>query len=65
VLAVTKWVGTHVLETVATKDGRAVGSARYAVSDDERSLTATVGGSDAAGKAFDQMIVFDRERRMS
>ena len=60
VVAVTKWVGTRVLATEARKDGRAVGSASYAVSDDERTLTATVGGIDAAGKPFDQVIVFDR-----
>ena len=60
VVAVTKWIGAHVLATEARKDGRPVGSATYAVSDDGKSLTATVGGIDAAGKAFDQVIVFDR-----
>jgi len=64
VVAVTKWVGTHVLATEARKDGRMVGSATYAVSDDGKTLTATVGGIDAAGKAFDQVIVFDRERAL-
>jgi len=64
VVAVTKWVGTHVLATEARKDGRPVGSATYAVSEDGRTLTATVGGIDAAGKEFDQVIVFDRERGM-
>jgi hypothetical protein len=60
VVAVTKWIGAHVLATEARKDGQPVGSATYAVSDDGKSLTATVGGIDAAGKAFDQIIVFDR-----
>jgi len=60
VVAVTRWVGTHVLATEARKDDRAIGSATYAVSDDGKSLTATVAGIDAAGKAFDQVIVFDR-----
>ena len=60
VLAVTKWVSTHVLTTEATKDGRPVGSATYAVSDDGKTLTATVAGIDAAGKTFDQVIVFDQ-----
>ncbi len=60
IVAVTKWVGTHVLATEATKDGRVVGSATYAVSDDGETLTATVAGMDAAGKSFDQVIVFDR-----
>lgn len=31
------------------------------MSEDGRTLTATVGGIDAAGNAFDQVIVFDRE----
>ena len=61
VVAVTKWVGTHALETVASKDSRPLGRATYAVSDDGRTLTATVEGIDAAGQAFDQVIVFDRE----
>lgn len=60
VIAVTNWIGTQVLATEAQKDGRSVGSARYVVSDDGKTLTATVAGIDAAGKAFDQVIVFDR-----
>ena len=60
VLAVTRWLGTSTLATEATKDGRPVGSATYTVSDDGRTLTATVAGIDASGRAFDQMIVFDR-----
>jgi len=60
VVAITKWVGTHVLATEARKDGRAVGNATYAVSDDGKSLTTTVAGIDAAGKVFDHVIVFDR-----
>lgn len=62
VVAVTKWAGTPVLVTEARKDGRVVGSATYAVSDDGQSLTATVAGIDAAGKTFDQVIAFDRGR---
>ena len=56
----TKWVGTHVLTMEARKDGQLVGSADYALSADLRRLTATVAGIDAAGKAFNQVIVFDR-----
>ena len=63
VVAITKWVGTRVLEMQARKDGQPVGRATYALSDDERTLTATVGGIDAAGKTFDQVIVFERESR--
>jgi hypothetical protein len=61
VVAVTKWVGAHVLETAASKDGQLVGSAAYAVSPDGTTLMATVQGIDAGGKAFKQVIVFDRE----
>ena len=60
VVAVTKWLGPRVLSTEARKDGRAIGSATYAVSEDGKTLTASVRGVDAAGKSFDQVIVFDR-----
>jgi hypothetical protein len=60
VVALTKWVAPRVLTTEARKDGRAVGSATYTVSEDGTTLTAAVGGIDAAGKSFDQVIVFDR-----
>jgi len=42
-----------------------MGRATYALSDDGHTLTATVEDIDAAGKAFDQVIVFDRERGTS
>lgn len=60
IVVVTKWVGTHVLESEAKKDGRVVGSGAYAVSGDGKTLTATVAGTDAAGAPFEQVIVFDR-----
>jgi hypothetical protein len=60
VVVVTKWVGTHVLESEGWKDGRSVGKGTYAVSEDGKTLTATVAGTDAAGAAFEQVIVFDR-----
>ncbi len=60
VVAVTKWIGPNVLATEASKDGRVIGKATYGLSDDGRTLTAMVEGVDAAGKAFDQVIVFDR-----
>jgi len=43
------------------KDGAAIGRSSYEVSDDGRTLTATMSGIDASGKAFDQVIVFDRK----
>jgi len=48
-----------VLETVAKKDGHVVGHGKYEVSLDGATLTATVAGTDGAGKAFEQVIVFD------
>ena len=56
----TNWIGTDVLATEATKDGQSVGKATYAVSDEGKTLTATVAGIDASGKPFEQVIVFDR-----
>ena len=52
VVVLTRWVGTHVLESEARKDGRVVGSGRNAVSGDGETLTATVVGTDAAGAQF-------------
>ena len=60
VVEVTTWIGMHVLATEGRKDGRTLARATYAVSDDGTMLTATVSGTDGAGKAFDQVIVFDR-----
>jgi hypothetical protein len=54
------WAGTHALTTEATRDGAVIGSGTYAVSADGQTLTATVAGIDAAGKHFEQVIVFDR-----
>jgi hypothetical protein len=60
VLVTTRWVGSHVLETVAMKDGELVGHGRYEVSGDGQTLTAKVSGTDGRGKPFAQVIVFDR-----
>jgi hypothetical protein len=61
IVLATEWRGAHALHTEARQDGRVVGHGRYEVSDDGRTLTATVGGVDAAGKEFEQEIVFDRD----
>jgi hypothetical protein len=42
------------------KDGTILGRGTYEVSEDGQTMTATVSGIDAAGKPFDQVIVFDR-----
>ena len=59
VVVATTWLGTNVLETIAKKDGHVVGHGKYEVSLDGTMLTATVAGTDAAGKSFEQVIVFD------
>ena len=61
VVAVTTFVDLRTLSTEATQDGRPLARGTYAVSEDGRTLTATVAGIDAAGQPFDQVIVFDRE----
>ena len=58
---VTRYIGTHVLESSAKKDGNPVGLARYEVSADGKTLTATVKGVDASGRDFEQVIIFDRQ----
>ena len=63
VVVAAQWVGTNVLETVAKKDGQVIGHGKYEVSLDGATLTATVAGTDAAGKAFEQVIVFDATHR--
>ena len=42
------------------KDGRSLGKGTYAISEDGRTLTASIAGTDAAGAPFEQLIVFDR-----
>jgi hypothetical protein len=53
-------LGERRLESMGKKDGAILGRGTYEVSDDGQTMTATVSGIDAAGKPFDQVIVFDR-----
>jgi hypothetical protein len=53
-------LSAHGLESIGQKDGATLGRSTYAVSADGTTMTATVSGIDAAGKEFDQVIVFDR-----
>lgn len=57
---VSRWVGARVLETVARKEGKVVGHSTYEVSEDGKTLTARISGSDASGAEFEQIIVCDR-----
>ena len=60
-IEITKWVGSHRLETIITKGGEVHGQSLYEVSSDEKTLTATLKGVDGKGRPFEQVIVFDRE----
>ena len=60
VVVAARWAGERVLETEARKNGQVIGRGTYAVSEDGKSLSATVAGTDAAGATFEQVIVFDR-----
>ena len=60
-----RWRGSHVLETVATKDGDVVGRGTYEVSADGRTLTVSAmsGSTNAHGwrTDFEQVIVLERD----
>ena len=60
-IEMTKWVGTHRLETTIWKGGEVHGQSLYEVSSDEKTLTATLKGVDGKGRPFEQVIVFERE----
>jgi hypothetical protein len=61
---IATWLDSHLLETVAKKDGRIVGSGTYEVSTDGRTLTtstrAPAANADGWRTDFEQVIVFDR-----
>lgn len=61
IVVVTRWMGTHGLETIGKRGADILGRGTYEVSTDGRTLTAKVAGTDAQGAAFEQEIVFDRE----
>lgn len=61
----SRWISPRVLDTVATKDKKVVGHSSYEVSDDGKTLTARISGSDASGAEFEQIIVCDREQKQN
>jgi|SRR6187401_3291969 len=61
VTVLTRWMGTHGLETIGKRGADTLGRGTYEVSVDGRTLIAKVYGIDAQGAAFEQEIVFDRE----
>jgi hypothetical protein len=60
-VVITRWVGSRTLDMVARKGDETVSRGLYEVSVDNKTLTATVSGTDASGTDFEQVIVFDRE----
>jgi hypothetical protein len=58
-----KTLDERALHCIANKDGAEVGRSMYEVSEDGQTMTATVSGTDASGRPFDQVIVFDRDNR--
>ena len=61
IVVTTEWLSPQILRSVARKDDTELGRGTYELSADGEELTATVAGTDAGGKAFDQVIVFDRK----
>jgi hypothetical protein len=61
VVVLSQWVGTHRIDTQASKGDRVLGRGSYEVSSDGSVLTATMSGIDASGASFEQVIVFDRQ----
>jgi hypothetical protein len=59
-IVVTSSLGPRGFQSSATKDGAMMGHGSYDVSEDCNTMTATVTGIDGSGKAFEQVIVFDR-----
>lgn len=60
VVVISKWIGPRILETIGKRGDAILGRGTYEVAADGHTLTATVAGIDAQGKAFEQVIVFDR-----
>ena len=57
----SRWASPRRLETTVKKDGKLIGQSNFEVSNDGKTLTATIKGTDAAGASFEQIIVCDRE----
>ena len=60
-IQVTSSLGPRGVVSSAVKDGAPLGRGSYDVSEDGKTMTATVAGVDGSGKPFEQVIVFDRQ----
>ena len=61
VLVMVRWAGPRRLEISARKGETKVAGQSFEVSADGKTLTTSVWGTDASGRRFDQVIVFDRK----
>ena len=61
VVSRSSWIGSRTLETIGKRDGVVLGQGIYSVSEDGRTMTATISGIDGQGASFEQVIVFDRD----
>ena len=60
-VSIAEWVGPRTLDIKGKTGGELVGHATYEASVDGQMLTATIWGTDALGRPFEQVIVFDRD----
>ena len=60
-IQVTSSLGPRGVVSSAARDGAPLGRVRTSVSEDGKTMTATVAGIDGSGKPFEQVIVFDRQ----
>ncbi len=58
---VSRWASPRILETAAKQGANVVGHSSYEISEDGKTLTAKISGSDASGAQFEQIIVCDRQ----
>lgn len=61
VVVATRRVDQRTLEVVSKRDGRVIGRGTNQVSSDGKTLTANVAGTDAKGRNFESVVVFDRD----
>jgi hypothetical protein len=54
-------VGTHKLKFTVKQNGKVTSTGRVVISDDKKSRTVTVNGTDAEGKKFKSVAVYDKQ----
>jgi len=54
-------VDAHTINTIRTKAGKLVGTETIVVSQDGKTRTTTVEGTDASGREYNDVLVFDKQ----